>query len=597
MMKLWSGLLLLASLCRFSDARSRLVKATFSGDEARRSCKSNVLCAIAPDLLANTVPAQDFVTAFKYFTGRKYPDNLEHFVEARVEGKGKQLRYLFGLRHAWVALGALAGDQVEKMRGKLARIHQEFGRDAKKAAKEVRTLSRDPKGELAGLLRQAAGCRVPVDLAAARKGIGALSIQRGRVRPANAPLGPASRIVLSRPDGTLDETSSPRMPMMGLGTGFSDCLNGHMVDVTEESYEADDGVEHIVASKTEDCDLPPVSLYENALSSGTRLIDTAYIYGTEGDIGAAVVKSKLPRSEVFLITKPMTDAYKRVLHVKQAVSRVGDQLKKLRMDHVDVLLWHHDEMERPDDWQMMEKALDGGLARVLGTSGSERENLDKWRADGKVRYHPSVEEHEISPCMVGSLDDLVRPENVTVMSTSSVWFCIGEPMIRSLAKRKKTSMAQLALRWVLDQGVPVLSQTTNPKHVRQNAAVFDLKLEESEAALLSGLSWLYTSQPLADDQEVSSVVPDTLKLAALVEQEEDDGDDDDSSLAFLRDHRSRRGGARDHASAGQTRRSLRAQTTSCPDLTRAAAADAELSWLLSTRDSADGYAVEPAAAA
>ena len=63
------------------------------------------------------------------------------------------------------------------------------------------------------------------------------------------------------------------------------------------------------------CELPPLSLYESALQSGTRLVDTAYIYGTEPDIGNAFAKSKLKRSEYFVITKPMTDAFKRKLHV------------------------------------------------------------------------------------------------------------------------------------------------------------------------------------------------------------------------------------------------------------------------------------------
>merc|ERR1719160_1044940 len=148
----------------------------------------------------------------------------------------------------------------------------------------MKKLSKE-KGELQSLLEVAAGCQIPLDVSKGRAGIGGLPAQRARIRPTGE-LSLASKVLLSKPDGSVSEKESMLMPVLGLGTGFADCLKSpkdgtlYDVDVTEEAYDSDDGLEHIKMLKDSECELPPLSLYESALQSGTRLVDTAYIYGT-----------------------------------------------------------------------------------------------------------------------------------------------------------------------------------------------------------------------------------------------------------------------------------------------------------------------------
>ena len=41
----------------------------------------------------------------------------------------------------------------------------------------------------------------------------------------------------------------------------------------------------------------------SALSSGVRLIDTAYMYHNEEEVGRAIKDSLVPREDIFVITK------------------------------------------------------------------------------------------------------------------------------------------------------------------------------------------------------------------------------------------------------------------------------------------------------
>src|SRR3712207_4082836 len=74
----------------------------------------------------------------------------------------------------------------------------------------------------------------------------------------------------------------------------------------------------------------------DALEIGYRQIDTARMYGNEGEVGAGMRAAGVPREEVFLTTKVwMADFEPRRL--KRAAE---DSLRTLRTDYLDLLLLH-----------------------------------------------------------------------------------------------------------------------------------------------------------------------------------------------------------------------------------------------------------------
>ena len=74
----------------------------------------------------------------------------------------------------------------------------------------------------------------------------------------------------------------------------------------------------------------------DALSAGYRLIDTAQAYANEEGVGAAIAKSGIPRSEIFLVTKLWVSNNGE----QKAAASIDDSLRKLQTDYIDLLLSH-----------------------------------------------------------------------------------------------------------------------------------------------------------------------------------------------------------------------------------------------------------------
>lgn len=74
---------------------------------------------------------------------------------------------------------------------------------------------------------------------------------------------------------------------------------------------------------------------QSALSSGVRLIDTAYMYHNEEEIGKAIRDSGIPREEIFVITKIYPSQF------DDPKSAIEMALEKLNIGYIDMMLLHH----------------------------------------------------------------------------------------------------------------------------------------------------------------------------------------------------------------------------------------------------------------
>src|SRR6187431_1517929 len=109
----------------------------------------------------------------------------------------------------------------------------------------------------------------------------------------------------------------------------------------------------------------------DALAAGYRLIDTAAAYGNEEAVGAAIAKSGIPRSELFITTKlwlqdPGEDNTARACE---------DSLRKLGLDHVDLYLIHQPFGDYYAEWRAMERLATEGRARAIGVSNFAADRL------------------------------------------------------------------------------------------------------------------------------------------------------------------------------------------------------------------------------
>ena len=72
----------------------------------------------------------------------------------------------------------------------------------------------------------------------------------------------------------------------------------------------------------------------NALKIGYRLIDTAQWYNNEREVGNAIKKSNIPREEIFITSKTITNGY------YETIEGINKSLERLQTDYIDLMIIH-----------------------------------------------------------------------------------------------------------------------------------------------------------------------------------------------------------------------------------------------------------------
>lgn len=268
---------------------------------------------------------------------------------------------------------------------------------------------------------------------------------------------------------------------------------------------------------------PPADLaatIARAVRLGYRHLDTAAVYGTEGAVGAAVAEAVrggavASRGELFVTTKlSMADA-----HPPRVVAALRESLSRLGLDYVDLFLIHWpvaigkkdaaaageltwDDLSRrlvPFDmegvWRGMEECHRLGLARSIGVSNFSAAKMSLLLALAAVP--PAVNQVEMN---VGWRQEKVREacgeRGVVVAAYSPLgahgahWgsdAVMNSSVLHDVAATRGKTIAQVALRWVYEQGVCMVARSFNEGRMKQNMDIFDWELTDQDKAMIAGV--------------------------------------------------------------------------------------------------------------
>ena len=224
-----------------------------------------------------------------------------------------------------------------------------------------------------------------------------------------------------------------------------------------------------------------------ALRQGFRHIDTAQMYQNESDVGAAIRASGVARSDVFVTTKVWVDNYPR----DRFMASVDRSLRELRSDYIDLLLVHWPRGGAPVAEQVegLNRAVNSGKVRHVGVSNY---SADMMRAAAALLEHPLVTNQvEYHPF----LDQSALLRQVAASESSLMAYCgmaVGRvfrtDLLKDVAARNRRSVAQVVLRWLIQQPrVIALSRTENIERIPDNAKVFDFALSAADMAAITRL--------------------------------------------------------------------------------------------------------------
>jgi len=244
-----------------------------------------------------------------------------------------------------------------------------------------------------------------------------------------------------------------------------------------------------------------VEAVTTALQTGYRHIDTAEMYGNEREVGEAVAKSGLDRSEVFVTSKLNNDEHLP----DDARAAFAESLKALGFDYVDLFLIHWPLPTRYDGdfvstWRTLEEFYRDGRARSIGVSNFQPHHIRRLHAEAEIT--PAVNQIEVHPYLT---QDDVRAFCAEHQIAVEGWSPIAQgevledPTINEIAERAGKTPAQVVLRWHIERGDIIFPKSVTPARVRENFAIFDFELSGEDVEAISacfGGAWRISSRRL-----------------------------------------------------------------------------------------------------
>ena len=229
-----------------------------------------------------------------------------------------------------------------------------------------------------------------------------------------------------------------------------------------------------------------VETIPQALELGYRLIDTAQMYENEREVGQGLRLAGLPREEVWVTTKifrPDTTYAK----AKAAIQRSLDQLA---LDYIDLLLIHEPYDTAEEMYVALEEAYQAGTLRAIGISNFHEARYQTFLAGCQVV--PMV--NQVESHVYFLLKDLQRAMAAHGTVTQA-WapFTEGrrdlfsEPVLQEVGRRHGKTAAQVALRYLLQNGMGVVVKSSRLPRLAENFQVFDFTLTPQELQAVAQL--------------------------------------------------------------------------------------------------------------
>jgi diketogulonate reductase-like aldo/keto reductase len=240
-----------------------------------------------------------------------------------------------------------------------------------------------------------------------------------------------------------------------------------------------------------------IAAVETALATGYRHIDTAAAYLNEREVGEAIQRSGLDRSEIFVETKIWITDYGH----DETLHAFDKSAGKLGIDQIDLLILHQalpGEFELTiGAYQALEKLLADGKVRAIGVSNFMPDHLDRLLkatsvvpAVNQIEVHPYFRQSEVlsADSEHGILSQAWSPiGGITFYRDGSHGSTLEDATIKGIAAAHGKTPAQVMLRWHLQQGRQAIPKSVTPSRIAENLDIFDFELTTEQLAAIDAL--------------------------------------------------------------------------------------------------------------
>ena len=225
----------------------------------------------------------------------------------------------------------------------------------------------------------------------------------------------------------------------------------------------------------------------DAIEAGYRLIDTAEAYKNEEGVGRAVRDCGIPREQFFITSKLRNGGHA----FDDAMAAFDETQRKLGLDYLDLFLIHWPVPEQDkyvDAWKALVQLKEQGRVRSIGVSNFLPEHLDRIiDATGvtpvvnQIELHPQYQQRDVRG--IHAQRD-IRIECYSPLGSGAV---LKDETIKAIADKHGKSVAQIILRYLLDQDLIVIPKSTHADRIQENIDVFGFSLDDEDRRTIDAL--------------------------------------------------------------------------------------------------------------
>jgi 2,5-diketo-D-gluconate reductase A len=224
----------------------------------------------------------------------------------------------------------------------------------------------------------------------------------------------------------------------------------------------------------------------DAISVGYRLLDTAQAYHNEEGVGEAISKCGVPREELFIVTKVWISNAGE----EKAYASILESLKKLKTDYIDLLLIHQPFGDYYGTYRAMERAYREGKVKAIGISNFYPDRFIDLQAHVEIKPAVNQVETHVFDQQIEA-QKYMEKYGCHIMSWGP--FAEGRndffnnPALQEIGQAHGKTLAQTALRYLLQRGVVIIPKSTHKERMQENFDIFDFELSADEIKRIEAL--------------------------------------------------------------------------------------------------------------
>lgn len=224
-----------------------------------------------------------------------------------------------------------------------------------------------------------------------------------------------------------------------------------------------------------------------SFDTGYRLIDTAKMYDNEEIVGNAIQRSGIDRADLFITTK-LNRPY---ASYKKAKSGIEESLNKLQTDYIDLMLVHEPYAQGLNMYEAMKEACKDGKIKAIGVSNLDAERFKEFvRQCGTIPAVDQVESHVYFPQLElkNTLNSYGTQMQGWASFTEGKRNIFAEPVLKEIGDSHGKSSGQVALRYLIQNGIGVIPKSVRKERMKENIDIFDFLLTEEECKKIEKLN-------------------------------------------------------------------------------------------------------------